>query len=256
MYALRQYFGRFERNRSLACGLFVPGEGGEAAVAAAAAAVAAGVAVPVPVPVPVPVVEVIEVEVVVVVVDVLGAAVLSSSSSLTLIVEEEEGIEKRGFSSIDGRLEFDPLELVALSDLRDWIKEARNYCRNLGETSILIGRAIIGIPFVSRNLQIIPYKKSIHFPTRTNVPDSPCLKTKFLHYYFAKIDTFLSRRLGTADPTFDAKTTSITKWTPIEDAGPRRFTRVWYIVLAEINVDKSLKFLYIVNLCVGLDERC
>ena len=253
MYALRQYIGRFERNRSLACGLFVPGEGGEAAVAAAAAA--GGVAVPVPVVVVVEVVVPVEVEVVVVV-DVLGAAVLSSSSSLTLIVEEEEGIEKRGFSSIDGRLEFDPLELVALSDLRDWIKEARNYCRNLGETSILIGRAIIGIPFVSRNLQIIPYKKSIHFPTRTNVPDSPCLKTKFLHYYFAKIDTFLYRRLGTADPTFDAKTTSITKWTPIEDAGPRRFTRVWYIVLAEINVDKSLKFLYIVNLCVGLDERC
>ena len=253
MYALRQYIGRFERNRSLACGLFVPGEGGEAAVASAAAA--GGVAVPVPVVVVVEVVVPVEVEVVVVV-DVLGAAVLSSSSSLTLIVEEEEGIEKRGFSSIDGRLEFDPLELVALSDLRDWIKEARNYCRNLGETSILIGRAIIGIPFVSRNLQIIPYKKSIHFPTRTNVPDSPCLKTKFLHYYFAKIDTFLSRRLGTADPTFDAKTTSITKWTPIEDAGPRRFTRVWYIVLAEINVDKSLKFLYIVNLCVGLDERC
>lgn len=253
MYAFRQYIGRFERNRSLACGLFVPGEGGEAAVAAAAAA--GGVAVPVPVVVVVEVVVPVEVEVVVVV-DVLGAAVLSSSSSLTLTVEEEEGIEKRGFSSIDGRLEFDPLELVALSDLRDWIKEARNYCRNLGETSILIGRAIIGIPFVSRNLQIIPYKKSIHFPTRTNVPDSPCLKTKFLHYYFAKIDTFLSRRLGTADPTFDAKTTSITKWTPIEDAGPRRFTRVWYIVLAEINVDKSLKFLYIVNLCVGLDERC
>ena len=253
MYAFRQYIGRFERNRSLACGLFVPGEGGEAAVAAAAAA--GGVAVPVPVVVVVEVVVPVEVEVVVVV-DVLGAAVLSSSSSLTLTVEEEEGIEKRGFSSIDGRLEFDPLELVALSDLRDWIKEARNYCRNLGETSILIGRAIIGIPFVSRNLQIIPYKKSIHFPTRTNVPDSPCLKTKFLHYYFAKIDTFLSRRLGTADPTFDAKTTSITKWTPIEDAGPRRFTRVRYSVLAEINVDKSLKFLYIVNLCVGLDERC
>lgn len=232
MYALRQYIGRFERKRSLACGLFVAGEGGETADVAVVTAVA--------------------------VVAVLGDAPPPPPppSSLTLIVEEEEGIEKRGFSSIDGRLEFDPLELVALSDLRDWIKEARNYCRNLGETSILIGRTIIGIPFVSRNLQIIPYKKSIHFPTRTNVPDSPCLKTKFLHYYFAKIDTFLSRRLGTADPTFDAKTTSITKWTPIEDAGPRRFTRVWYIVLAEINVDKSLKFLYIVNLCVGLDERC
>ena len=183
MYALRQYIGRFERKRSLACGLFVPGEGGEAAVAAAAA----GGGVAVPVPVVVVVVEVVvpvEVEVVVAV-DVLGAAVLSSSSSLTLTVEEEEGIEKRGFSSIDGRLEFDPLELVALSDLRDWIKEARNYCRNLGETSILIGRAIIGIPFVSRNLQITSYKMSKRFPTRMSVPDSPCLKIKSLHYYFA-----------------------------------------------------------------------
>ena len=185
MYALRQYIGRFERKRSLACGLFVAGEGGEAAVAAAAAAAAAaGVAVPVPVVVVVEVVVPVEVEVVVVV-DVLGAAVLSSSSSLTLIVEEEEGIEKRGFSSIDGRLEFDPLELVALSDLRDWIKEARNYCRNLGGTSILIGRAIIGIPFVSRNLQITSYKMSKRFPTRMSVPDSPCLKIKSLHYYFA-----------------------------------------------------------------------
>ena len=189
MYAFRQYIGRFERNRSLACGLFVPGEGGEAAVAAAAAA-AAGVAVPVPVPVPVVVVEVIAVAAVavvaVVVVAVLGdAPPPPPSSSLSLTVEEEDGIEKRGFSSIDGRLEFDPLELVALSDLCDWITEARNYCRSLRETSILIGRAIICIPFVSRNLQIIFYKKSKRFPTHTSVPDSPCLKTKFLYYYFA-----------------------------------------------------------------------
>lgn len=188
MYALRQYIGRFERNRSLACGLFVAGEGGETA-ATAVVAVA-----------------------VVVVVTALGAV---PSSSSTLTVEEEEGIEKRGFSSIDGRFELDPLELAALSDLCDWIKEARNYCRGSGETSILIGRAIIGIPFVSRNLQINSYKKNKRFPTHTNDPDSPCSKTRSLHYYFAQIDTFLSRRLGAADSTFDAKTAGITKWTPI-----------------------------------------
>ena len=151
MYALRQYIGRFERNRSLTCGFFVAGEAGEAGEAAEAAVVA-----------------VVDVVVVLVVVTVLGTVPPSppppaSSSSLTLTVEEEEGIEKRGFSSIDGRFEFDPLELVALSDLCDWIKEARNYWRRLGETSILIGRAIIGIPFVSRNLQIISYKEKQTF---------------------------------------------------------------------------------------------
>lgn len=185
MYALRQYIGRFERNRSLVCGLLIAGEDGETAAVAAAAAAAAGVAVPVPVPVPVVVVEVIEVEVVVVVAVLGDAPPPPPPSSLSLTVEEEDGIEKRGFSSIDGRLEFDPLELVALSDLCDWITEARNYCRSLRETSILIGRAIICIPFVSRNLQIIFYKKSKRFPTHTSVPDSPCLKTKFLYYYFA-----------------------------------------------------------------------
>ena len=161
MYAFRQYIGRFERKRSLAYGLFVAGEGGETADVAVVTAVA--------------------------VVAVLGDAPPPPppSSSLSLTVEEEDGIEKRGFSSIDGRLEFDPLELVALSDLCDWIKEARNYCRSLRETSILIGRAIIGIPFVSRNLQITSYKMSKRFPTRMSVPDSPCLKIKSLHYYFA-----------------------------------------------------------------------
>lgn len=88
------------------------------------------------------------------------------------------------------------------------MKDARN-------TSILIRRAIVGIPLVSRNLQIISLKNSQRFPTRTNVPDSPCLKIKRLHSYAAKIETFLSRGLRTANSTFDAETTSITKWTPI-----------------------------------------